>query len=137
VGVFSHALTFARALQAEGSVVANFEGIAQRAESSLQGSLLNQQLTAEELAGAQMPSGISGYAWHGLNQAISRDGVGVSVSLISDAVANPMSIYGSDPGAYTTGTFGYVGQTATVVLNSAGQIVTTWATCSDGFRLWF
>jgi hypothetical protein len=35
---------------------------------------------------------IKGYTRHGLNQAISRDGVGVSPSAISDAVSNPANI---------------------------------------------
>ena len=99
------------------------------ASSSLQGALLKQELAASEVAECPLPAGITGYRWHGLDQAISRDGVGVSVQAIGDAVANPSSIFG-DP----NGTFGFVGEDATVVLNSAGQLVTTWASSAAGVR---
>jgi hypothetical protein len=99
--------------------------------------LLRQQLAAEEIAGARLPSGISGYTIHGLDQAISRDPVGVSVRAIGDAVHNPLSIFGKPPGAFPGGTFGFVGRDATVILNAEGQVVSTWATSSSGFRLPF
>jgi filamentous hemagglutinin len=101
-----------------------------RAESALQGSLLRQQLAAEEVAGAQMPSQISGYTIHGLDQAISRDGAGVAVRAIGDAVSNPLSVFGRP-----NGTFGFVGQNATVILNANGEVVTTWANGAAGLRL--
>jgi RHS repeat-associated protein len=123
-------------IAAEGLAPA-LEGIGMRGESALQGSLLRQQLAAEEIAGAQMPSGIGGYAGHGLEQAISRDGVGVSLRGIRDAVASPLSIFGKPAGPHPAGTFGFVGRDATVVLNADGKIVTTWARGSAGFRLPF
>jgi hypothetical protein len=39
-------------------------------------------------AGARLPQAITGYTRHGLNQAISRDGVGVSTRAIMDAFKN-------------------------------------------------
>lgn len=45
-----------------------------------------------------MPSEITGYTRQGLNQAISRDGVGVSVDAISDTVRRPMQIVGQTGG---------------------------------------
>jgi hypothetical protein len=50
---------------------------------------LRAQLAAEEVAGARLPQAITGYARHGLNQAISREGVGVSTRAILDAFKNP------------------------------------------------
>ncbi|NLC83368.1 MAG: hypothetical protein GX748_19510 [Lentisphaerae bacterium] len=65
---------------------------------------------------------MTGYTKHGINQAISRDGGhGVSTAAILDAVRNPQSI---TPQA--NGTIKYVGQSATVVLNQQGKVVTTW-----------
>jgi hypothetical protein len=124
---------------ASGSLLAaeGLEPMAARAESALSGSLLNQQLAAEEIAGAQLPSEITGYTGHGLDQAISRDGVGVSVRAIGDAVRNPVSIFGRAPGAFPAGTFGFVGSDATVILNAQGEVVSTWATGSAGVRLGF
>ena len=52
------------------------------------------QLKAEQVAGARLPSNITGYSRHGLNQAISRDDVGVAPGAILDAVKNPLSITG-------------------------------------------
>ncbi len=125
----------------EGALAAEtvpaFQGAAMRAESALQGSLLRQQLVGEEIAGARMPSSISGYAGHGLERAISRDGVGVSVRAIGDAVRSPVGIFGKPPGAFPSGTFGFVGSDATVILNAEGELVTPWATGPAGFRLPF
>ncbi len=114
---------------AEGLAPA-LENGAMGAESALQASLLPQQLAAEEIAGARMPSEISGYTIHGLDQAISRDGAGVAVRAIGDAVQNPLSVFGSP-----NGTFGFVGQNATVILNANGEVVTTWANGAAGLRL--
>jgi hypothetical protein len=111
---------------------AALEGSVLRAESPLQGSLLRQQLAAEEVTGTQMPSQITGYTRHGLEQAIIRDGVGVSAQAIVDAVRNPSSVFGNP-----NGTIGYVGSSATVVLNAAGKVVTTWANGEAGLRVPF
>lgn len=96
----------------------------------MSGSLLNQQLAAEEVAGASMPSSIESYSIHGLDQAISRDGVGVSTSAILDAVNNPLSIEGQSGGRFL-----FSGQNANVVLNSQGNVITVWAENSGGWRM--
>ncbi|HKQ71895.1 MAG TPA: hypothetical protein VJT73_21270 [Polyangiaceae bacterium] len=45
---------------------------------------------------------------------------------------NPLSIFGK-----ANGTFGFVGQNATVILNADGKLVTTFANGSAGFRISF
>ena len=77
-------------------------------------------------AGVIIPS----YTWHGLNQAISRDGVGVAPQAILDAVNNPLQVIPQSGGRLQ-----YVGTNATVVTNSNGQIITTWANNSSGWRI--
>jgi hypothetical protein len=100
------------------------------AASSLQGALLRAQLAAEEGAGARLPQAITGFTRHGLNQAISRDGVGVSTRAIFDAFQNPLSIIGQNGGRFIL-----TGTNAVVVVNAEGQVITTWATRSAGFRI--
>jgi len=79
---------------------------------------------------------ITGYAVnragvrHGLNQAISRPGGGVSPRAMLAAVKNPLRIVQQAGG----GTTQYIGPNAVVVVNARGQIVTTWATNSAGLR---
>jgi len=96
--------------------------------------MLQQQLAAEEAAGAQMPESLTGYApnndFHGLDQAISRPGGGVSPQAILDAWQNPVNITGQ-----SNGRFLMQGQNATIVVNSQGQIITTWANNSAGLRI--
>ena len=74
--------------------------------------------------------GISGYTRHGLNQAISREGVGVAARAILDAVRNPANVAQQAGKAVE-----YVGQSATVVLNQASKVITTWATTKEGWRI--
>ena len=64
---------------------------------------------------------ITGYTWHGLNQAISREGRGVAVKAILDAVRNPVKVVQQSGGVKK-----YIGKEATVVVNSIGRIITTW-----------
>ncbi|OEU66104.1 MAG: hypothetical protein BA867_08750 [Desulfobacterales bacterium S5133MH16] len=71
-----------------------------------------------------------GYTRHGLNQAISRDGVGVSTRAILDAVRNPTKIVKLAKGAVK-----YVGENATVILNRSGKVITTWARTKLGWRI--
>jgi len=73
---------------------------------------------------------IAGYTKHGLNQAISRDGVGVSQQAILNAVKNPIKTVSKNNGVTK-----HVGNNATVVLNNQNQVITTWATNSSGFRI--
>ncbi len=76
------------------------------------------------------PGEITGYTRHGLNQAISRDGVGVSPSAINDAVSNPISV-----AEQTGGKLKYTGQNAAVILSSTGRVISTWARNSAGWRI--
>jgi RHS repeat-associated protein len=73
---------------------------------------------------------ISGYTVHGLNQAISREGVGVSPRAILDATTNAEQIV-----QQSDGTIRYIGQDAVVILNEARELVTTWARNSNGWRV--
>jgi RHS repeat-associated protein len=100
-----------------------------QASSAAQGALLRQQLAAEEAAGLQMPRSLTGYRYHGLDQAISREGVGVSHEAIFDAWQNPVNIAGQSGGRFLI-----QGRNADIVVNSEGQIITTWAHGSTGFR---
>jgi hypothetical protein len=103
---------------------------ATRASSAAQGALLRAQLAAEEVAGARLPQAITGYTRHGLNQAISRDGVGVSTRAIMDAFKNPASIAGQSGGRFVL-----TGRDAVVVVNAEGKVITTWATNSAEVRV--
>ncbi len=59
-----------------------------------------------------------------------REGVGVSDAAMADAVANPLDVVAQSGGRYM-----FVGQNAVVVLNSNGEVITTWATNSAGWRV--
>ncbi|MGH8085511.1 MAG: hypothetical protein ACREPV_09575 [Lysobacter sp.] len=74
------------------------------------------------VAGAGAVAGkITGYTKHGLNQAISRDGGrGVSPKAILSAVKSPIKV-AEQAGGKTA----YTGQSAKVVLNSEGKVITT------------
>lgn len=72
---------------------------------------------------------ITGYTRHGLNQAISRDGVGVSPVAILEAVRNPLKVI-----QQISGTIRFQGPTATVILNQEGKVVSTWARSSEAWR---
>jgi hypothetical protein len=76
------------------------------------------------------PGGIAGYTRHGLRQAMARDGVGVSPRAILDAVRNPRQVVEQAGGKAR-----YVGDQATVVLNQAKEVVTTWARNRNGWRV--
>jgi hypothetical protein len=117
-GLMRRALLREAALTAEGGA------------NAARAALLRMQLAAEEVAGARLPATLTGYTKHGLNQAISRDGLGVSTRAILDAFQNPLSISGQAGGA-----FQLVGRDAVVIVNSQGKVITTWATNSAGVRL--
>jgi RHS repeat-associated protein len=73
---------------------------------------------------------ITGFTEHGLDQAISRDGVGVANRAILDAVRNPQKVIKQAEAKVK-----YIGETATVILNRAGEVFTTWARSSAGWRI--
>ncbi|WP_345539604.1 hypothetical protein [Variovorax defluvii] len=77
---------------------------------------------AEEVAGARLPSEITGYSRHGLNQAISRDGVDVAPSAILDALKNPLSTTGQNGGRFIM-----TGKDAVVIVNAQGKVIAIWA----------
>lgn len=75
---------------------------------------------------------VTGYTWHGLNQAIDRDGGrGVSVRAILDALKNPVKVkpYALDP---TTTT--YVGRSASVSVTAEGRIRTLFPKTRTAWR---
>jgi hypothetical protein len=76
------------------------------------------------------PSEISGMTEHGRERAEGRDGVGVSDEAMADAVAHPTV----PPAPQANGTFRYEGRDAVVSLNERGEVVTTWARTSNGWR---
>jgi len=80
-------------------------------------------------AGGARPGRITGYTRHGLHQAISREGVGVAVRAILDAVLHPTKVIHNPDG-----TIKYIGENATVILNKAGEVITTWAHGSEWWR---
>lgn len=73
---------------------------------------------------------IKGYTKHGIDQAISRDGVGVATKAILSAAKNPQRIIKQSGGRVM-----YRGKDAVVVLNKYGKIITTWALNTRGWRL--
>jgi len=98
--------------------------------STARGALLRAQLATEEVAGARLPQAITGHTRHGLNQDISRDGVGFSTRAIMDAFKNPTSIAGQSGGRFVL-----TGRDAVVVVNAEGRVITTCATNSAGVRV--
>jgi hypothetical protein len=73
---------------------------------------------------------IKGFTKHGLNQAISRDGVGVSTKAMLDAVKNPKSIVDQAERGVK-----YIGEHATVILNKAQKVISTWAHDISSWRI--
>jgi hypothetical protein len=73
---------------------------------------------------------ITGFRKHGLNQAISREGVGVSSRAILDAVKNPVKTV-----AQSEGRILYIGRDARVVVNQAGEVITVQPLGSRAFRI--
>ncbi|MDB4952314.1 MAG: wapA, partial [Gemmatimonadetes bacterium] len=73
---------------------------------------------------------ITGYTKHGINQAISRNGVGVSTRAILSAVATPLKAISNRGGGMK-----YIGENATVILSEAGKVITTWARNASGWRI--
>jgi len=103
-------------------------------QSSAQARRLSMQLAAERAAGVPVPSAITGYTKHGINSAISRDGVGVSAKAILDTWHSPSKI--EFVPTKLGPSFRFTGSDSVVVLNAQGQVVTTWARGSLGIRGW-
>src|ERR1700692_598726 len=64
---------------------------------------------------------IAGYTKHGINSAINHDGVGVSQKAILDTLKNPLKVV-RKPGETKV-----IGKNATVLLNDAWKVISTWA----------
>ena len=86
-----------------------------------------------EGATTRLPT-ITGFTRHGINQAISNDGVGVSERAMLDAVANPTKVERLVDG-FGRESVRYTGSDAVVVLNLEGEVVTTWALTKNGWRI--
>jgi RHS repeat-associated protein len=111
-----------------------FASVAHGLEGAVIGALDASGAGDEELGAEAADQGIAGvikgYTQHGLEQAIERDaGRGVSPSAILDAVRSPLS-----ESVQAGGRTKFVGQNAVVVVNSEGQIVTTYPLNSAGLR---
>ncbi|SCJ80302.1 Cell wall-associated polypeptide CWBP200 [uncultured Clostridium sp.] len=76
---------------------------------------------------------ITGYRFHGLAQAMSRDGVGVSPQAILDTLRDPLKVINQMDKLGPK--FKYVGENAVVVLNEAREVVTTYAKNHEAWRL--
>jgi RHS repeat-associated protein len=72
---------------------------------------------------------IAGYTEHGLQQVLTRDGVGVAEQAMQDAVGRPLEVI-----PQVGGKIKYVGENATVILNEDGEVVTAWANNRAGWR---
>ena len=99
------------------------------------GSLLGAGLKALFLRGvgvdvADVPSQIAGFTRHGFQQAMTRDGVGVSDYAMKQAVTNPRLVV-----PQANGTYRYIGDYAVVVLNADSKVVTAWARTKVGWRI--
>jgi hypothetical protein len=73
---------------------------------------------------------IRGFTKHGINQAISRNGVGVTQAAMRDAVTNPLQVVQQQGGTVL-----YIGRDARVVLNVSGEVVTTMARNRSAWRI--
>ena len=85
---------------------------------------------ASGASGGALGGTITGFTKHGINQAISRDGVGVATRAIGAAVRNPLRAVPQSGGRMK-----YIGQNATVILNDAGKVISTWARNSAAWRI--
>jgi hypothetical protein len=111
-----------------------FASVAHGLEGAVVGALdasgAGEEGLAAEEGTAGVEAAITGFTRHGLEQALGREGVGVSEQAMLDAVNAPEQIIKG-----TNGTTRFVGKDATVVLNSEGSVVTTWANSSAGTRI--
>jgi filamentous hemagglutinin len=107
--------------------------IANEANSAKNVALLKMQLSAEEISGTKLPTQITSYSQHAIEQIAGRDGgKGVGQAAISSAWSNPLKIE-YVPTQYGP-TFRYTGTDAVVVVNAEGKVVTAWAKSSSGTK---
>ena len=77
----------------------------------------------------------TGFTKHGINQAISRDGVGVTPGAIGDAIRSPIAPVTRGVDQLGRPYFEFIGKQAVVWLNEAGKVISTYATTSAAWRL--
>jgi hypothetical protein len=65
---------------------------------------------------------VTGYTKHGINQAISRDGVGTSASAVNNAIRHPLSITKDA----ARNSVKIKGKDATVIINNKGKVITNY-----------
>ena len=82
-------------------------------------------IAAESAAGK-----LAGFIKHSLNEAIDREGVGVSNEAILDAVKNQEQVV-----AQSVGLIKYIGKNATVLTNADGKVVSILARSSTDTRI--
>jgi hypothetical protein len=80
-------------------------------------------------ATAPLPK-IVGFTKHAMNQAVSREGRGVTTRAILDAMKNPVAIK-----RMGDGTTRFIGKEATAVVNELMRVVTLWARSSSAWRI--
>ncbi len=107
------------------------------ASSAAQGAMLQQQLAAEEAAGAQMPESLTGYLpnndYHGLDQAISRPG---RISFLPQAGLDVHGKTGRISRVQSNGRFPDGGPERDLSLSiRKARLLLTWATSSAGLRI--
>ena len=78
-----------------------------------------------------VPSQITGFTKHGINQIISRNGHGVADKALLETMKAPSKIV--KQGIFRS-TYKYVGKNAVVILNKTGKVVTAWAKSRLGRR---
>ena len=110
--------------EAEARVAANLAADAEKARAAEA-----EANAAKDVAGSIAGGKLAGFTKHGLNQAIDREGVGVSSAAMLDAVKNPEQVV-----AQSGGRIKYIGKNATVVTNADGNVVSTWARNGGGTR---
>jgi hypothetical protein len=101
-----------------------------KAKPANNGAVRRLSITHNSTVTSSVANGrITGYTRHGLNQAIGREGTGVSSRAILDAAKNPLEIIQQSGGRIK-----YIGKDAGVVVNQEGKIITTWPRGSGGLR---
>ena len=102
-----------------------------------EGSKIASQIARQELKEiliqeSKIADKLTGHTYHGLNQAIGRNnGRGVNAKAMLQALKSPERIIPQADGAIK-----YVGEKATVILNSEGKIITTYGQ-SRGPQIWY
>ena len=92
--------------------------------------LANEVTQNSSVVANQTPDKITGYTQHGLEQAIFRDGHGVSPQGILDAVRNPTEVIYD----VSRNTYRFSGMNSVTILNQQGKVVSTWARSSKFWR---